>query len=73
MLPAKVLGFDVVDRQIAVSASAILACEIIASKYFFSGQFDLGSRFVYHALQPDYRGPGKGCPDRVNFAAAILH
>ena len=73
MLSAKVFRFDVVDRQIAVGASAVLAGEIVTPEDLFSGQFDLGARFMHHALEADDGWAGKGRTYCVYFTAAVLY
>jgi hypothetical protein len=73
MKSTEMFRFNMIDRQIPSSASAVLACEIIAPEYFSAGQFNFCSWLVNHALQADDRWAGEGRANSVYLTAAVLY
>jgi hypothetical protein len=73
MKTAKVFWLNMIDRQIPICASAVLAGEIIAPEYFSAGQFYFCSGLVNHALQADDRWAGEGRANSVYLTAAVLY
>jgi hypothetical protein len=71
MLPAQVLGQDMVDGQGGVTAAAILAGIIIASKDFASSQFHAWARPMDHVLQADHGGSRQQLVDGVDVTAPV--
>ena len=57
VLPAQVLGQDMVHGQFAGVPPTVLAGVVIPAEDLPAGQFDLQARAVDHLLQPDNGGP----------------
>ena len=71
VLTAHVPRRDVIDRQVALAFSAILAGIIVATKYFPARQLDVRARPVNLVLQPDDRRTWQQLSHRSNVSTPV--